>query len=370
MFFQRKPGKKLPRVCVYYSKDGKQVPVPRKFTKHLDGKDDWEIEDWMRWYEAVNNIDSRRVFAELGEFEEVLDQFLAHLKTQKLNKNTIKIYSNSLKLTLPHFLQEPNLDAWYLLTGGLYKHLLKLAISAEQHNRANQSFGAFYRWLQLQGMVKHRHGLMLVNRPSERSKTPLERVIEPDEVLAWARAQASPELKFMALAGFFLSLRTGETFGARKTDFVAGAVARKMEAAKVLAKAGMPCNLVMNVQTGRRANGETYGSTDLKRGGIVGCFNQEAAQMLVKLINAAQDNLIIQDKPEKWIKLWSKQGIANITLKDLRRASLYWLGHYTDITLVGLQSHARHTDPKTTALYYRRPEEEFEGSLDVLDLDA
>lgn len=371
MFFQRKPGKKLPRVCVYYSKDGKQIPVPRKMTKHLDGKDDWEIEDWMRWYEAVNNVDRRRVFAELGDFQETMDEFLAHLELQKLDKGTIRIYTNCLKLALPHFITEPNLDAWYLLTGGLYNHLSKLAISADQHNRTNQAFGAFYRWLQLQGKVKHRHGLMLMNRPSERSKTPLKRVLTPDEVLTWVRAQTSPELKFMALAGYFLSLRTGETFGARKSDFVAGAKARALEAAKVLTKAGMPCSLVFNVQNCRRANGTFHTPTELKRGGIVGCFDTEAAKMLVTLVNAAEDNLIIQGKPERWIKMWSKSGIKGIALKDLRRASLYWLGHYTEITLVGLQSHARHTDPKTTALYYRRPEEEFDGSGDdLLDLEA
>jgi hypothetical protein len=355
---------------VYYSKDGKQIPVPRKLTKHLDGKDDWEIEDWIRWYEAVNNIDSRRVFAELGEFERTLDRFLKHLELQKLNKGTIRIYTNCLRLALPYFMTEPNLDAWYLLTGGLYDHLASLAISAEQHNRTNQSFGVFYRWLQLQGLVRHRHGLMLMNRPSERSKTPLKRVLLPDEVLAWAKAQTSPEMKFMALAGYFLSLRTGETFGARKSDFVAGSRAKLLEASRVLAKAGMPCSLALNVQNCRRADGSSYKPTELKRGGIVGCFDQTAAKTLIEVVNTAQDNLIVQGKPERWIKLWSKQGIKGIALKDLRRASLYWLGHYTDITLVGLQSHARHTDPKTTALYYRRPEEEFDATVGLLDLDA
>jgi hypothetical protein len=91
---------------------------------------------------------------------------------------------------------------------------------------------------------------------------------------------------------------------------------------------------------------------------------------LVELVNRSEAYTVIPGKPERWIKLWSKSGIKDIALKDLRRASLYWLGHYTNITLVGLQSHARHADPKTTALYYRRPDEEFEGSLDELDLDA
>lgn len=370
MFFQRKPGKKQDRVCVYYFKDNKQIALPRKLTKHLDGKEDWEVNDWIRWYEAVNSFNSPNVYADLGAFEKTLDKFLKHLEHQRLNKGTIKIYMRCLRLALPHFIKEPNLDVWYLKTGSLYDHLISLAISGDHHNRINQSFSVFYKWLQLQGLIKHRHGLMLMNRPSERSKTPLKRILTPDEVLIWVKAQTVSELKFMALAGYFLSLRTGETFGARKSDFAAGSKARMFEASKVLTKAGMPCSLVYNVQNCRRADGSKYTPTELKRGGIVGCFNAKAANLLVNLINESRNDYIIHAfNPEYWSKRWRKDGITGITLKDLRRASLYWLGHYTEITLVGLQNHARHTDPKTTALYYRRPDEVFEGD-NFLDLDA
>lgn len=372
MFFQRKPGKVVERVCVYYFKDNRQIALPRKLTKHLDGKADWEVDDWMRWYEAVHKIPRRKTYPELGGCEKLLDMFLKHLELQKLNKDTIRIYETSLRMALPHFTPEENFDAWYLRTGQLYDHLGKLAISAEQHNRANQCFGAFYRWLQLQGIVKHRHGLMLMNRPSERSKTPLKHVLKPSDVLTWVKAQTSPELKFMALAGYFLSLRTGETFGARKSDFLAGSKARNFEAAKVLTSADMPCSLVINVQNCRRPEGDFYTPTELKRGGIVGCFDSAAAGLLVKLLNSREDNLIIHEhKPERWMKIWGKSGIKGVSLKDLRRASLYWLGHYSNLSLVGLQNHARHTDPKTTALYYRRPEEEFDiGDGTLLDLEA
>lgn len=372
MFFQRKPGKVVERVCVYYFKDNKQVALPRKLTKHLDGKADWEIEDWLRWYEAVHKLPRRKTYLELGDCEKLLGMFLKHLELQKLNRGTIRIYEASLRMALPHFIPEENFDSWYLRTGQLYDYLGTLAISAEQHNRTNQSFSAFYRWLQLQGIVKHRHGLMLMNRPSERSKTPLKRVLKPSDVLTWVKAQTQPDLQFMALAGFFFSLRTGETFGMRKADMLAGARARSFEAAKVLAKADMPCSLVVNVQNCRRPNGSFYTPTELKRGGIVGCFDRAAAEMLVKLVNKRPDNLIINERiPEYWMKLWGKKGMPGITLKDLRRASLYWLGHYSNLSLVGLQNHARHTDPKTTALYYRRPEEEFDGNEgNLLDLEA
>ncbi len=56
-------------------------------------------------------------------------------------------------------------------------------------------------------------------------------------------------------------------------------------------------------------------------------------------------------------------------MKDLRRASIYWLGHHTNIGIIELKSHARHKRVDTTALYLRRPEEQID-ELDALDLDA
>ncbi len=72
-----------------------------------------------------------------------------------------------------------------------------------------------------------------------------------------------------------------------------------------------------------------------------------------------------------WSKMWKKAGINKITLKDLRRASLYWLGHYSELNFVDLKNHARHSQPSTTPLYVRRPEEAFdEVGGAMLDLDA
>jgi hypothetical protein len=55
--------------------------------------------------------------------------------------------------------------------------------------------------------------------------------------------------------------------------------------------------------------------------------------------------------------------------KDLRRASLYWLGHETQISLLQLMKHARHSSTETTLKYLRRPAESLE-EWSVLDLEA
>lgn len=399
MFFQRKPGKKVPRVCIYHFKDGKQIPLPRRITKHLDGKPDDMIVEWMDWYAAVNSIEMRSVRRDLGaDTEKLIKRFENFLVSRKLNDNTIRIYIDSIRLALPLFLEHDK-DHWYQVSGKLEEHLRDAGLNPKRHNRVNQSFRTFYKWLQQVHEIKHRHGLLLVNRVSDEEKTPLKFTLTPEQVLDWAKKCPDPGLQFIALTGFFFSLRTSEIFGARRQDFVAGKGAELFEDYKVLSKTkrvrgrmtyralsrpirplamrkpnrvSIAARLVINIQNCRRPNGEEYKPTRLKRGGVVVCAHVEAAKEIIKLVNAVEGEWVISKYlPERWSKAWRAEGIPGVTIKDLRRASLYWLGHYTDVPFVGLKNHARHTDPETTALYTRRPEEMFDSDdLLVLDLDA
>jgi integrase len=234
------------------------------------------------------------------------------------------------------------------------------------------AFRGFYKWLQLQNIVQHRHALMLVNAVMEGRNTPLKFTLTPDQVLAFAASQGATDLGLMALVGYFFSLRTDELFGLRKEDFLAGSRAEALEASKVMKKRGLYHRLVIYVRQCRRASGEIYAPTKRKRGGFVACFDETAARKIVKVISALPDGLLFtQHTPGHYSKVWSANGITDITLKDLRRASLYYLGHYSDLNFVDLQNHARHNNPTTTALYTRRPEEAFdEGGENLLDLDA
>jgi integrase len=376
MYYQLKPGKKNPRVCVYHWKDGKQVQIPRKLTKHLDGKPEAIINDWMVWYAATRSIALRTIKREFNSrLEALLERYKGYLQSRRKHPNTVKGHMDRVRLALPVF-ADADLDSWFLLGGKLEEHL-RDHVNPHRHNRINQSFKAFYIWLQQVNEIKHRHGLLLANRVTDESKTPLQFTLTPDQVLAWAKACASAELKFIALAGFFFSLRTGEVFGARRKDFVAGSAVQAFEDYKALNRIDRAAKLAINITNCRNNNGKDYKPSARKRGGIVVCTHTEAAKLLAKLINA-RDGYIIPPKtdesthkPEYWVKLWRKRGIPGITIKDLRRASLYWLGHYTDIPFVALKNHARHRDPETTALYVRRPEEAFDtGELKPLDLEA
>ena len=372
MFYQLKPGSKAPRVVVYVYKDGKQIPLPRRLTKHLDGRPESDIDDWMRYYAAVNSISLRSSKLDLGDLEKPLKRFLDWLRDRGRYKTTVALYEYHIRFALPTFRDEPHFNGWYLLGGKLTDDMRRAGLSPNQRKNVNQAFQVFYRWLQAQGIVEHRHALLLDKIDLGRRNTPLKYALKPDEVLAWVPQLESTELKFMALAGYFFSLRPSEVFGLRKQDFIAGNKARIFEDSKVCRRAGLFDGLAVSVRSCRRPDGEFYAPTKRKPGGIVACFSKEAAKRIVELVNKAEDELIItRYTPHYWAKKWAKQGIAEITPKDLRRASLYWLGHYTEIPFVGLKNHARHTNADTTSLYVRRPEEAFDDSeLGDLDLEA
>lgn len=105
--------------------------------------------------------------------------------------------------------------------------------------------------------------------------------------------------------------------------------------------------------------------------GWVACFDEKAARELVKLlVGKPFDQPLFEHGLFWYIKLWKRGGFPNTVTKDMRRASLYHLGHYSDLPVVALKNHARHQNMETTMLYTRRPEELSDNDRGHLDLDA
>lgn len=174
----------------------------------------------------------------------------------------------------------------------------------------------------------------------------------------------------MALLGFFFSLRTQELFALRPMDFRAGSQASFLECCKVMGRFKLFSKFAVHVHRQRKKNGE-FNHPKSYSNGWFSCFHEQGAKEIVKRLKVIEDKeqLIFDHLPDWNIKLWKRKGIPNITLKDLRRASLYWLGHQNDIDLVALKHHARHSKVDTTMLYLRRPGEEVDGGFE-LDLDG
>lgn len=216
--------------------------------------------------------------------------------------------------------------------------------------------------------------ILRLRRPRvEAKQTPLQFTITPEQVIDYA-AKAPPDFAFIALAWFFFSLRTQEVLALTRADFRAGSRASELECAKVIRRAALYDRLAVHVtKQNAKSTKDQRAEPKANSKGWVACFDRAAAERLVALVKnlaeVAGDGPLVAFSVDYNLHRWARDGIAGITMKDLRRASLYWLGHHTNLGLVELKSHARHTRVDTTALYLRRPEEMVEG-LDDLDLEA
>jgi len=366
-FWKRYEGR---RVRVWAFKEGRQVSVPRKETRHLDGQPD----DVVQRY--VDSLGEPKLVRQTTEsLERLVEGWGEHLtRRRKLNPETVRQRTNSLRFTvLPFFMeQDPPLsdpNHWPFRTIRLLDYMERLGLSPNLQQRATQALRGFWEWLRDENVVDANVAIRTRTPKGIAAPTPLQYAVTPEQVLAFA-GRAAPDLAFMALAGYFFSLRPQELLAVTKADFRAGSAATGLECCKVFARFGLFGRLAVDVN---KQNSKSLKSQTAppKSKGYVGCFNGEAARRIVELIKARPGGPepLVPFSVDYNMKRWAREGIPGATLKDLRRASLYWLGHHTSVGLVELQSHARHAKADTTQLYLRRPAEVAPADME-LDLDA
>jgi integrase len=246
-------------------------------------------------------------------------------------------------------------------------NLISGPCSSGQIQRANISLLKFYRWLGEEGIVPAVE-LKLRSPISQRAKPQLLRPVDPDEVLQWASSCPDEVVRFIGLAGYFFSLRPQEVFALRRKDFRAGAVVEQLECIKAMNEANLFNKLAVHVGRQKQNRGSIKDGAKAGSDGWVACFNGRAAVEVVSILNKHDPEAVVA----KWnnAKLyddWKRYGIVDLTVKDLRRASLYWLGHYSGMPTMQLMKHARHRNVQTTMIYCQRPEEDLrkfsEGDL-------
>lgn len=373
-YWQRKGKSK--GVYVYTYSEGKHKPLARTLTKHLDGEPDHNIEHWVNNYELTHEKPRRDLRETLADkkLSELVEQYCTYMKGRgrvvaTVNEHRRFLLGYVIPFFLGHSLLDPN--QWPAKSFEMHDQFVKEGMTPYQISKSNTALRHFWRYL---GKLRHlttSYDLNLLSPIQQQNPTPLKSTLTPDQVLAFCYLCSDSELKLMALLGYFFSLRPQEVFALRKSDFVAGSRASALEPCKVMKKYNLFDKLAVNVTEQRRNNGESaYPKANSK--GIVACFNADAARFIVDLLNEApQDGLLFSSGLPDWMYVkWRRGGIERITLKDLRRASLYWLGHYGALDFTALRNHARHTLPETTVLYLRRPEEVFDDEFDQLDLEA
>lgn len=358
------------RVIFYFWQDGKQHKVPRADTRHLDSELDHNVKAAREAWGRANLAAKRQVeILTHADTLALVETFCIYLETRKKDHRTIHGYRHLLtSYVLPFFVQGEQLvepDQWPRKSVRLLEHLKATDLADRTINKCNVALRVFWKWLVEEGRATG--NLLLRNAVVGQQVTPLSFAVTPEQILECSYGTA--EMRLMALIGFFFSLRPQELIALRRCDFMAGANAMTTEASKVMYAAGLYGRLAVNIHRQRAPRG--FKPPKVNSRGWVACFNSAAAMAIVSAIkDLPPEDLLFPNGMRWYIRLWARHGFKGLNFKDLRRASLYWLGNRTELPFIALKNHARHADPSTTALYTRRPGDEQFDEIDDLDLDA
>jgi hypothetical protein len=367
-------------IVVFSSKDGKQRRLPRADTRHLDTQPDHNIEAWVRnWERAHEGLRSEVQALTDPDWIRRLEQYLAFMISEGRRPPTVAWHRQALRdWVLPYFLaadpKTPDPDQWRTKSARLLAHLQGLEVPLAGLRRATFAARRFWRWMCEEGMVIDTAQPLVLRNPRGASQpTPLAYTATPDDILRYVSTTQDPVLRLMALAGYFFSLRPFELFALRPRDFVAGTRAQQFDDAEAMRRLRLFDKLVVHVHR-ERDQANNFHPPKAHSAGHVACFDARAAKALVPLLNAADPEALVLPRRVDWcIKYWSRHAlpVLGLTLKDLRRASLYHLGNRTEFAGAGLllQRHARHKSFDTTQLYLRRPGED-QAEWSPLDLEA
>lgn len=383
MYFQRK---RRGYVAVYFydQSTGKPRPISRKITSYLDDKTDDYIRAWMQEnaprYEKSKNHPEAFLWAD-ETLSKYINRWLTFLRVEKRRApSTIFHMESALRNHIvPYYLsqvppvKDPQL--WPTTSINIHNWLIETrpTLSRSSIVKICQTLKRFYNYLGEENLISAQAKLT-VRTPAvdpEEDETPLKFVVSPEDVYVYVDSAHTPELKLLALIGYFFSLRPQETFMLRPELFRAGSLVNDLEASRAMIRARLYNKFAVNVQKQRRQKNTAHKPKSKSRGWVC-CFEERAAREILKIIKTRPlDKPLFGVQNDQLFKWWRFGGMKDVTLKDLRRASLYWLGHESKMreNPIDLMKHARHARFETTQLYLRRPTEELENTV-VLDLDA
>lgn len=359
-------------VYVYFhdAESGKNKPLPRIETKHLDGALDPQVQSWMENYAASKGYETKNTESVIGDkWTKLVDKFLETPEIKSKSYNTIYAHKKYLKeLVLVYFVNLHGLNdpyQWTYKSAGLLSYLTNdRKVSSNIAIRCNVSLRAFWDFLIDEGEIHQSIALRLKNPSIKKKATPLQFVLTPEAAINLAKGLPDPDSKLLLLLGYFFSLRPQETFALTRQDFFTKEKAESKECSKVMKEVALYHGLVVNVNKQRTRQGAIE---DAKAGssGFVSCFNLDAATLIVGLVKEFKGTLLPFGN-DHYFKKWKKLDLG-VTLKDLRRSSIYWIAHNTKLPPVAIKNHARHTKMETTDKYLRRPTEaeDLDLSLDL-----
>jgi hypothetical protein len=365
-YWQRKKVGKYTYVAVYTRKDGRPKPLPRSQVKHLDRESNEHIDKWVAAFDETTEDPTELEHAQAEQtcsrLQRYVNEFIEHYRSRGRFDGTVNEHRRYLnRYVIPYFLSRTpplhNPNDWPQESVRMQKWLDgNTAVPLSVKGRVNITLRMFYRYLTEEGVVSDSKRLHLRHPTPYDKTTPLAISLEPKMLIELVNGIERKDLRLLALIGYSFSLRPQEIVALRPIDFIAGNSATTLDCCKVMREAGLYDRLAVSVNSQRRGN--LLISPKSGSRGIVACFDKELAYRLVREVAGFEPSqLIFQHRIDWYYSLWRKHRSLPITLKDLRRSSLLWLGQYTNLRFVALKNHARHSSPATTALYVRRPEE-------------
>jgi len=376
MYFQKRKGRK--GITVYNTAaDGSIKTVPRHYVEHLDNEPAHNVRAWVtaneaRW-EASAGVPLGLQLSD-SRLEASAASWTAFREKRGYGiKNTRARAAHALRDDVfPYFLalKPPLTDPahWPSASFGLVEWQEKAGISEANRIHSRTALRKFWRWLADTRQILPGLDLPLDMTRRSAQPTTLAYTLTPDEVLEFVRLQKDASIRLMALLGYFGSLRPQELFALRRADFFAGKAVEDKECCKVMIKYGLFGKLCVNIIRQCRQDG-TFVTPKAFSSGLVAIFSERAATTIRELLLTCKDKdvLLFRFRPNWSAELWKRHGIQGLTLHDLRKASIYWLGHHGGLDLIPLKNHARHAKVETTMIYCRRPLEKAGDTGGTLD---
>lgn len=350
---------------------------PRAACRTFDSKADDQIEAWAQNYNATIQSRIQPTDSTIPEvIYNLIQEFETYQGTKSLAIGTIKSDTRNIFKATEYFCSKTdNLALWLQHSVQLASHLQNVKKLKAGHTYQIQlSTNKFWNWLKRnKKLVDGVLDLDSVTGHAAGKDTPLQFHVKPEDVLKFVRSSTNESIKLLALCGYFGSLRPQETFALKLNDFIVGNKARPLEACSIMATLGLFDGLAIDIDKQRRATKREESTPKKNSKGLVAFFDKTGAELLVavlKLVKADNRMGLFAYNNQYYYDLWKQSGLPGITLKDLRRASVYWLGHHTQIKIEQLKEHARHKDIQTTSLYFRRVYNKPEVDNLNFDLDA
>lgn len=350
---------------IWTSQEGKNCLVPREAYSHLDGQPKHNVEHWITGH--LDRPEHKPLSDD--DLTKLVEEFVAYYRDEleRASETYEEHERHLLHHVIPYFLkQDPPLrdpNKWPSVSVRMSKIMSADGLTKHQIYRSNVALRRFYEWLREEERVL-KENVLLTRGPNMKWNdeiTPCKVFLSPSDVVAKIKAEPDLDAKRLLALGYFFSLRPQEMFGLKAGDFFSGPEVFELEAAKTMRDLDLYGGTVVDLQR-QKTKLKKFRRPKKGSGGWVACISAEASNLLVDLLDGkGPDDPVFDTEPyDLYRDHWPYK--ASFTLKDLRRASLYWIGHNSKITLIQLSKHARQKASKSLEYYLRRPEEKLKAS--------